>query len=245
MTKKTICFGRETETWRDFFEEFLDGTETRAVFLEDSAGLEQQIREHRPGLLFIIERSLSPAVIQKVNSFRIPFPAMKICFMSSEDPAPAGLQADFCFPEGIAVPEMQKKLVRELELPDTVKILTVDDEPEVGQMIADYFSGRSAPSFDVTCAGDGEQALELIEKDPPHVLILDIKMPALDGRAVYRITRTKYPQLPVIIFFDAISGVEIEELHQTGRPAIIEKGSRESEMPNLLATVRKLAWYSL
>jgi CheY-like chemotaxis protein len=59
-----------------------------------------------------------------------------------------------------------------------IRILLVDDEPSILEMFATYlqFCG-----FEVIKAEDGEQALRLIRDTQPQVIVLDIKMPRMDG----------------------------------------------------------------
>src|SRR6266542_2076536 len=65
----------------------------------------------------------------------------------------------------------------------SAKILVVDDQPEVGAVLADYFSGRG---FEVVRAEGGLEALAKIKSDPPAMVLLDVRMPDLDGVEVLR-----------------------------------------------------------
>lgn len=65
-------------------------------------------------------------------------------------------------------------------------ILVVDDEPEVVELVE--FNLRQA-GFDVTKAGAGEEALRLARITGPHLIVLDVMMPGLDGLEVCRILR--------------------------------------------------------
>lgn len=47
----------------------------------------------------------------------------------------------------------------------------------------------------------------------------------------------------MIIFFDAISGEEIKEINSIGNPAIVDKGSHQSSMPQMAALIKKLAYF--
>ena len=50
-----------------------------------------------------------------------------------------------------------------------------------------------------TIAHDGEQALALVEDDRPEVMVLDLRMPGLDGLEVLRRLKTSHPEIEVII----------------------------------------------
>ena len=103
---------------------------------------------------------------------------------------------------------------------------------------------RTAPSFEVRHIDNGKTGLEWIREGKYDIVILDVKMPAMDGRDVYRQIKLQQFPIPVIIFFDAISGEEIIDIHKIGRPAIVEKGSHQSSMPEMPALVAKMVYFS-
>ena len=65
----------------------------------------------------------------------------------------------------------------------------------------------------------------------------------MDGRELYREIHKRKIELPVIIFFDAISDDEVQSIHQIGRPAIVEKGSHQSEMPIFIDLIKKMVYF--
>ena len=79
---------------------------------------------------------------------------------------------------------------------NAAKILIVDDQPEVGAVLEEYFSGRG---FAVVLAVGGLEALSKIEKDRPAMVLLDVRMPDLDGVEVLRKIREAGPTPPVLM----------------------------------------------
>ncbi len=63
----------------------------------------------------------------------------------------------------------------------TRKILLVDDEPSIQKMLVHALEREG---FQVHAVGDGEAALEAFGSFEPHLLILDIMLPKLDGTEV-------------------------------------------------------------
>ena len=63
------------------------------------------------------------------------------------------------------------------------KILVVDDEWELRNLLTEFLTGDG---YDVIQASNGEEALELAEKEEPQVILLDVKMPGIDGIEVCR-----------------------------------------------------------
>lgn len=79
---------------------------------------------------------------------------------------------------------------------DLYKIILVDDEDEVRERISSKISAESG--FEVVgTAGNGYDALELIEKYVPHVVLTDIKMPYIDGIELARIIRRDWPTIKI------------------------------------------------
>lgn len=68
---------------------------------------------------------------------------------------------------------------------DKKKILIVDDEVALRRALFDSLTALN--EFDVLQAGDGEAALEVIRKEKPDLVLLDIAMPKMDGIEVARV----------------------------------------------------------
>ncbi len=75
-------------------------------------------------------------------------------------------------------------------------ILLVDDDPGIQASLA-AFLHRSG--FQVTTAQDGAQALAKLAQARPDLLVMDVLMPNLDGRAVLRRLRSEGDWIPVIL----------------------------------------------
>jgi CheY-like chemotaxis protein len=82
----------------------------------------------------------------------------------------------------------------DFEMPS--KVLLVDDEREFVQTLSERLFMRDMGS---AVAYDGESALNLIKEDEPEVIIVDLKMPGVDGLEVLRKVKEKRPEIEVII----------------------------------------------
>jgi len=82
----------------------------------------------------------------------------------------------------------------DFEMPS--KVLLVDDEREFVQTLSERLIMRDMGS---AVAYDGESALNLINEDEPEVIIVDLKMPGVDGLGVLRKVKETRPQIEVII----------------------------------------------
>jgi len=77
-----------------------------------------------------------------------------------------------------------------------IRVLLVDDEEDFVKTLAERIKMRDLGS-DV--ALNGEEALEKLEENLPDVMILDLKMPGMDGLAVLEQVKKAYPGVQVIM----------------------------------------------
>ena len=78
---------------------------------------------------------------------------------------------------------------------DRVRVLVVDDEANITDLVA---TALRYEGFDVSTAGDGRTALSLVESFRPHVIVLDVMLPDLDGFEVQRRLVERGQRAPVL-----------------------------------------------
>ena len=88
-------------------------------------------------------------------------------------------------------------------------VLVVDDEQNIVNIIA---FNLKKEGYEVLTAGDGEEAVEIVEKHQPDLILLDIMMPKMDGYEACRKIREKY-NMPIIMLT-----ARAEELDKVLRP---------------------------
>ncbi len=76
------------------------------------------------------------------------------------------------------------------------KILIVDDELELAESMVDLLEFEGYAS---ELVGTGEDALIWLETKIPDLVILDIKLPGIDGIEVLQRIKKNHPDLPVVI----------------------------------------------
>ncbi len=78
------------------------------------------------------------------------------------------------------------------------KILIVDDDEDLQTLYGLYLQGES---FQILRAMNGKQALEVVEKERPDLIVLDMIMPVMDGEEFFTKLRAekKITDIPVII----------------------------------------------
>ncbi|MFZ0447951.1 MAG: response regulator [Desulfatiglandaceae bacterium] len=90
----------------------------------------------------------------------------------------------------------QADIYRKFDFETPSKVLLVDDEREFVQTLSERLIMREMGSV---VAYDGESALDLVKSDEPEVMILDLRMPGIDGIEVLRRVKKSNPQIEVII----------------------------------------------
>ncbi len=100
------------------------------------------------------------------------------------------------------------------------KVLLVDDEREFVQTLSERLQRRQ---IEASIAYDGEQALEFAGKEQPEVMVLDLKMPGIDGIEVLRRIKKSHPETEVIILTGHGSARERQLAAELGAFAYLEK----------------------
>ena len=80
-----------------------------------------------------------------------------------------------------------------------LKIVAIDDEPDFIATLKDYFSLRG---YDINVALRGATGIELVKDKKPNVVLMDLKMPGIDGDEVLKLIRSMNPS-PKVIFITA------------------------------------------
>ena len=90
------------------------------------------------------------------------------------------------------------------------RILVVDDEPDAVELLQEFLTAKG---YDVIIACDGEEALRQVKEHRPHLILLDVRMPKLNGMEVLKRVREIDHEVGVIM----VTAVNEEE---TGREAL-------------------------
>ncbi len=74
-------------------------------------------------------------------------------------------------------------------------VLVIDDEPNMREMLE---IGLSQHGFAVLCASDGVQALAMLEREQPDIIVLDVMMPKIDGVSLVPMIR-RVTEAPIVM----------------------------------------------
>ena len=116
------------------------------------------------------------------------------------------------------------------------KLLIVEDDPAIADVYA--FPLRLA-GYDVEIAVDGEAALEALQANPPAMMLLDIRLPKLDGLQVLERLRAAGNNLPVVVLSNHMDGETIRRAYALGALEYLIKSqvtptALKSRLPELL-----------
>ncbi|HXX86295.1 MAG TPA: PAS domain S-box protein [Casimicrobiaceae bacterium] len=117
---------------------------------------------------------------------------------------------------------------------DQLGILIVDDEADIRETLAEILTGAR---HRVVAVGSAREALERMATEHYDVILTDIRMPEMDGRALYQEIERRWPgraRLVVFVTGDTLASALREFVHQSGRP-VIEKPFLPSEVRRVVA----------
>lgn len=115
-------------------------------------------------------------------------------------------------------------------------ILIVEDESAIGELCHRVLSQHG---FKVNIAGNGKVAQDMIKKKKYDLLLVDIRMPVMDGVELYQWLNEKHPQIARRVIFTTGSVLGQETLNflgSTGKPFLLKPFSADE----LIGLVKKL-----
>ena len=100
------------------------------------------------------------------------------------------------------------------------KILVIDDEPGIRDLLDTLLRRKG---YDVVLAGSGRKGLEFFRREHPDVIVLDLKMPGMDGLTVLQQIRSLDPKKPVIVLTGAWTAEAEQKVRALGATECVEK----------------------
>jgi two-component system NtrC family sensor kinase len=123
-----------------------------------------------------------------------------------------------------------------LEADQPISLLAIDDEAVILDLIVDAFAGNG---HRVDTAASAREALDKLERDHYDVVVLDLKMPEMDGRELFERIQEKYPYLAGRVIFasgDTLHPDTQRFLEKSGRPCV-EKPFKLEVLSSAIARV--------
>ncbi len=108
-----------------------------------------------------------------------------------------------------------------------MQILIVDDQKRTRQSLRMLLNTLPV-SLEIEEAADGEQAVRLIPELRPDLIVMDARMPALDGVEATQRIKSQWPEIKILIL--SMYQEYQEQAHQAGADAFISKGAPPEEL---------------
>ena len=118
--------------------------------------------------------------------------------------------------------------------PPGAAVLVVDDEPLLRDIMSEWLEFEG---YRVYTAGNGAEALPVLETQRVDVIVTDIRMPVMDGLTFLRTLKVSAGYTPAVVFVTGFTDVTPEEAFDLGAEAIIVKPFSDRE---LLSAVRRI-----
>jgi CheY-like chemotaxis protein len=120
------------------------------------------------------------------------------------------------------------------------KILLVDDEPEI-RYITRRMLERAGHS--VVEASDGERALKMLKEERPDLVLLDVRMPGMNGWEVCRKIKSSSEtrHIPVVMFTVRTSKDSVKKSRECGAEAHINKPFEREELLRVVGEMLRSA----
>ena len=120
------------------------------------------------------------------------------------------------------------------------KLVIIDDEDDIREVLRHALEfTRDWIIFD---ARDGQAGLELIQREHPDAVVLDVMMPKMNGREVFRAIRSDAAtaEMPVIFLTASVQRKDIRELEELGPTAVLTKPFDPTDISERIAEL--LGW---
>lgn len=113
-------------------------------------------------------------------------------------------------------------------------VLVVDDQIGMLETFSDILEARG---FNVTTAEDGFQAIEIVKKNSPDIIFMDIKMPGINGVQTYREIKKIHPRAAVIMMTAYSVEDLVKEAIEEGAYTVIYK---PFDMDKIIQTIERV-----
>jgi CheY-like chemotaxis protein len=113
-----------------------------------------------------------------------------------------------------------------------VRVLICDDEPHIRLLYRSEFELAGA---EVSVAGDGDECIEVADRESPDVIILDLRMPVRDGLSALPLLRERQPGAHVLVVSANYLPDQFRQAIELGAEECIDKLEFLMRIPDLMA----------
>lgn len=121
----------------------------------------------------------------------------------------------------------------------TIKVLIADDHKLFRQGLIGLMEAREDLVEVIGEASSGEEALQMVERLRPDVVLMDIYMPEMDGLEALRVIRERFPAVKVVMLTSSESDEHLYRAVQSGASGYLLKNLDADELFDLLSGVSR------
>ncbi|MEW6714651.1 MAG: response regulator, partial [Nitrospirota bacterium] len=119
---------------------------------------------------------------------------------------------------------------------EKTKVLVVDDDRRMVKTISDILTVKGHEALQ---AYTGGEAVEKVKSDNPDCVLMDIRMPGMDGIEVLKAIKAISPGLPVVLMSAYATEAQAEEARQSGAYAVMNKPLDVQAILSFLSLLKK------
>ena len=117
-----------------------------------------------------------------------------------------------------------------------MKLLIVDDDVLIQRSLSLTLS-REEDITVIGCASDGAEALRICEEVPPDIVLMDIRMPGVDGIAATRLIKRRHPDVRIMMLTTFDDKPNIQQALSAGADGYLVKTDKISDIAGKLRTM--------
>ena len=114
---------------------------------------------------------------------------------------------------------------------ETPRLLITDDDPAMRSSLQDLFEQRG---FQTRLACDGQEAVNIVQQDQIHLLLLDMHMPRMTGLEAIRIIQQLASPVPCILFSAKLDEALTRQAQQADVFSVLAKPFRLAQITELV-----------
>jgi DNA-binding response OmpR family regulator len=120
-----------------------------------------------------------------------------------------------------------------------VTVVIIEDDPLLRDILTRHLTKSGCTPY---ATGNGSEAIGLVEKSNPHVIVLDLMLPEMSGEEILKLLKSSeaHKRIPIIAFSNRSEDSDVQKILNLGASAFLVKASTElSELTDLIRNLAK------